>query len=45
MSGILDAVASAPVVWIMALFLGVAYWAFRPKRRSSRSQATQEDKK
>lgn len=45
MSGILDAVASAPVVWLMVLFLGVAYWAFRPKRRPPGSRTAQEDKK
>lgn len=35
MSEFLDAAGAGSVVWLMGLFLGVAYWAFRPGRRPS----------
>lgn len=35
MSGFLESAGAGSVAWLMVLFLGVAYWAFRPGRRPS----------
>jgi len=35
MSDFLGSAGAGSVVWVMGLFLGVAYWAFRPGRRAS----------
>lgn len=36
MSDFLDPAGAGSAIWIMGLFLGVAYWAFRPGRRAQR---------
>ena len=33
LSAIAEAARSAWVVWLIILFLGVVFWAFRPKNR------------
>jgi len=46
MSRLIDLFGSGTVVWLMVLFLGVAYWAFRPRRpRVPKSRTAQEDEK
>ncbi len=33
LTALAEAARSAWVVWLMVLFLGVVFWAFRPKNR------------